>query len=282
MKKFIFIISFSLILSTVIGSKSASASEFKDLEKKYNAHVGVYALNTENGKEVKYNAHKRFAYASTFKTISSAILLEKVPYNQLDKKVKINKKDIVTYSPVLEKYVGKEITLKELIKASMVYSDNTANNKIINEIGGNKQIKKRLAKLDDKTTNPSRLEPELNNYTPNSKQDTSTPIAYGKTLNKLNKSNTMSKKNKQFLLNLMFNNKSGDTLIKDGAPSKFKVADKSGQAITYASRNDIAYVHPKGHTKPIVLVIFTNKDDKNAKPNDKLISESAKAVLQKF
>lgn len=38
----------------------------------------------------------------------------------------------------------------------------------------------------------------------------------------------------------MLNNKSGDTLIKDGVPKDYKVADKSGQAITYASRNDVA------------------------------------------
>ncbi|HDA1866457.1 TPA: serine hydrolase, partial [Staphylococcus aureus] len=38
-------------------------------------------------------------------------------------------------------YVGKDITLKELIEASMAYSDNTANNKIIKEIGGIKKVK---------------------------------------------------------------------------------------------------------------------------------------------
>ncbi|OZH44606.1 serine hydrolase, partial [Staphylococcus aureus] len=49
-------------------------------------------------------------------------MLEQVPYNKLNKKVHINKDDIVAYSPILEKYVGKDITLKELIEASMKYS----------------------------------------------------------------------------------------------------------------------------------------------------------------
>ncbi|HCW9411723.1 TPA: serine hydrolase, partial [Staphylococcus aureus] len=40
------------------------------------------------------------------------------------------------YTDFIEKYVGKDITLKALIEASMTYSDNTANNKIIKEIGG--------------------------------------------------------------------------------------------------------------------------------------------------
>lgn len=236
----------------------------------------------KSGKEVKFNSDKRFAYASTSKAINSAILLEQVPYNKLNKKVHINKDDIVAYSPILEKYVGKDITLKELIEASMTYSDNTANNKIIKEIGGIKKVKQRLKELGDKVTNPVRYEIELNYYSPKSKKDTSTPAAFGKTLNKLIANGKLSKKNKNFLLDLMFNNKNGDTLIKDGVPKDYKVADKSGQAITYASRNDVAFVYPKGQSEPIVLVIFTNKDNKSDKPNDKLISETAKSVMKEF
>lgn len=280
MKKLIFLIVIALVLSAC-NSNSSHAKELNDLEKKYNAHIGVYALNTKSGKEVKFNSDKRFAYASTSKAINSAILLEQVPYNKLNKKVHINKDDIVAYSPILEKYVGKDITLKELIEASMTYSDNTANNKIIKEIGGIKKVKQRLKELGDKVTNPVRYEIELNYYSPKSKKDTSTPAAFGKTLNKLIANGKLSKKNKNFLLDLMFNNKNGDTLIKDGVP-KDKVADKSGQAITYASRNDVAFVYPKGQSEPIVLVIFTNKDNKSDKPNDKLISETAKSVMKEF
>ncbi|MDU2310145.1 MAG: class A beta-lactamase [Staphylococcus epidermidis] len=256
MKKLILLIAIALVLSAC-NSTSSHAKELNNLEKKYNANIGVYALDTKSGKEVKFNADKRFA-------------------------LHINKDDIVAYSPILEKYVGKDITLKELIEASMKYSDNTANNKIINEIGGIKKIKKRLKKLGDKVTNPVRYEIELNYYSPKSKKDTSTPAAFGKTLNKLIANGKLSKKNKNFLLDLMLNNKNGDTLIKDGVPKDYKVADKSGQAITYASRNDVAFVYPKNQSEPIILVIFTNKDNKSDKPNDKLISETAKNVINKF
>ena len=51
----------------------------------------VYALDTKSGKEVKFNSDKRFAYASTSKAINSAILLEQVPYNKLNKKYILTK-----------------------------------------------------------------------------------------------------------------------------------------------------------------------------------------------
>ena len=227
MKKLILLIAIALVLSAC-NSTSSHAKELNNLEKKYNANIGVYALDTKSGKEVKFNSDKRFAYASTSKAINSAILLEQVPYNKLNKKIHINKDDIVAYSPILEKYVGKDITLKELIEASMAYSDNTANNKIIKEIGGIKKVKQRLKELGDKVTNPVRYEIELNYYSPKSKKDTSTPAAFGKTLNKLIANGKLSKENKKFLLDLMLNNKSGDTLIKDGVSKDCKVADKSG------------------------------------------------------
>ncbi|WP_239762757.1 BlaZ-like penicillin-hydrolyzing class A beta-lactamase [Mammaliicoccus sp. I-M35] len=281
MKKLILIIA-SIFLLSACSTADATTEDLKKVEDKYDANVGVYALNTATDEEITFNEDKRFAYASTFKAVSSSMLLEKTPHNELNKKVHVSKEDIVPYSPVLEKFINKDITIKKLIEATMLYSDNTANNMIIEELGGYKEVNKRLQSLDDKTTKPSRMEPELNNYDPKSNKDTSTPKAFGKTLIKLINDGRLSKENKAFLIDLMINNKSGDTLIKKGAPKNFKVADKSGQAITYASRNDVALVYPKGETKPIVLVIFTNKEGKTDKPNDKVVSETAKVILEKF
>lgn len=281
MKKLILMIA-SILLLSACNTADATTQDLKKVEDKYDANIGVYALNTATDEEITFNEDMRFAYASTFKALSSAMLLEKTPHNKLNKKVHVSKEDIVPYSPVLEKFINKDITIKKLIEATMLYSDNTANNMIIEELGGYKEVNKRLKSLDDKTTKPSRMEPELNNYDPKNNRDTSTPQAFGKTLNKLINDGRLSKENKTFLIDLMINNKSGDTLIKKGAPKNFKVADKSGQAITYASRNDVAFVYPKGESKPIVLVIFTNKEGKTDKPNDKVVSETAKVVLEKF
>ncbi|MCD8824139.1 BlaZ-like penicillin-hydrolyzing class A beta-lactamase [Mammaliicoccus sciuri] len=281
MKKLILMIA-SILLLSACSTADATTQDLKKVEDKYDANIGVYALNTATDEEITFNEDKRFAYASTFKAVSSAMLLEKTPHNELNKKVHVSKEDIVPYSPVLEKFINKDITIKKLIEATMLYSDNTANNIIIEALGGYKEVNKRLKSLDDKTTKPSRMEPELNNYDPKNNRDTSTPQAFGKTLNKLINDGRLSKENKAFLIDLMINNKSGDTLIKKGAPKNFKVADKSGQAITYASRNDVAFVYPKGESKPIVLVIFTNKEGKTDKPNDKVVSETAKVVLEKF
>ncbi|MFQ3853173.1 serine hydrolase [Staphylococcus sp. 2S1] len=169
-----------LVLSALffmLSNSTVSANEFDKIEKDNNTTVGVYGINTENGKKVKHNVNERFAFASTFKAIASGVLLNNDSEKYLNKKITINETDIVAYSPVTENYIGKQMTLKDLIKASMLQSDNTANNKIMAELGGVKAFKHELMQLGDNSSNPQRLEPELNLYDPHSTADTTTPRA---------------------------------------------------------------------------------------------------------
>lgn len=256
------------------------AKDIDQIENEYNTKVGIYGINTENGKAYQHNADERFTFASTYKAIASGILLNKVAPSELNKKVEINESEIVANSPVTEQYIGKTMSLKALIKASMLQSDNTANNKIMQELGGVNGLKHELVQLGDDVSEPQRLEPELNYFDPNSKADTTTPRAAAQTLNSILTSNEMNESNLSLLKQTMIENKTGDTLIKAGMPNSYTVGDKSGQALTYATRNDLAFIYPKGQDKPIILAIYSKQDQKDAKPNDKVISDSAREVIK--
>ena len=206
--------------------------------------------------------------------------MNKVAPSELNKKVEINESEIVANSPVTEQYIGKTMSLKALIKASMLQSDNTANNKIMQELGGVNGLKHELVQLGDDVSEPQRLEPELNYFDPNSKADTTTPRAAAQTLNSILTSNEMNESNLSLLKQTMIENKTGDTLIKAGMPNSYTVGDKSGQALTYATRNDLAFIYPKGQDKPIILAIYSKQDQKDAKTNDKVISDSAREVIK--
>ncbi|MFQ3846057.1 class A beta-lactamase [Staphylococcus shinii] len=272
----------TLLLAHLTHYNSASASEIKHIEDKNDVTIGVYGMNTENGKVYKHNADERFAFASTYKAIASGILLNNTFQDKLNKKVKINEQDIVAYSPVTEKYIGKTMSLKSLVKASMLQSDNTANNKIIKEIGGIKGFNKELKNLGDATSKPQRLEPELNNYDPTKIADTTTPKAAATTLNKLLSSSQMDKENQTLLKQVMVENETGDSLIKAGVPKHYTVGDKSGQALTYGTRNDLAFIYTDEHKKPIILAIYTKQGQKNAKPDDKIIAAAAEKAIEKL
>ncbi|MEY8603231.1 class A beta-lactamase [Staphylococcus nepalensis] len=271
------LVGFMLLILT---GNTASAKTFEQIEQDNDTIVGVYGVNTTNGKHIQHRSDERFAFASTYKAIASGILLQNTATSTLNKKIDIKKDDIVANSPVTEKYVGSQMTLKALIQASMLQSDNTANNKIINEIGGIKGFHEELKQLEDNISNPQRLEPELNLYDPTSTADTTTPKAAAMTLKHILTNEDMSKANRNLLKNVMIHNETGDTLIKAGVPKQAVVGDKSGQGLTYGTRNDLAFIYPKNQKEPIVLAIYTKKDGKDAKPNDKVIQMATKTAME--
>ncbi|PTJ20498.1 BlaZ family class A beta-lactamase [Staphylococcus succinus] len=281
MKKILYSALICLSIAT-LSTKVASANEFDQSEKENSTTVGVYGINTESGKEIKHHSDERFGYASTFKAIASGVLLNNYTEREINKKIQIQQKDIVAYSPVTEKYVGKQMTLKALIEAAMLKSDNTANNYIIGEIGGISSFKAALQHLGDHVSDPQRLEPKLNDYDPTNTADTTTPRAAAHTLNELLTSNQMDTKNLKLLKRVMIENETGDQLIKAGVPNHYLVGDKSGQGTTYATRNDIAFIYPKKGDKPIILAIYTKKDDKEGTPDDKVIAKAAQIAIKQI
>ena len=50
--------------------------EFRHLEERFDARLGVYAIDTGTGRAVQYRADERFAYASTFKALAAAEVLD--------------------------------------------------------------------------------------------------------------------------------------------------------------------------------------------------------------
>lgn len=281
MKKILYSALICLSIAT-LSTKVASANEFDQLEKENSTTVGVYGINTESGKEIKHHSDERFGYASTFKAIASGVLLNNYTEKEINKKIQIQQKDIVAYSPVTEKYVGKQMTLKALIEAAMLKSDNTANNYIIGEIGGISSFKAALQHLGDHVSDPQRLEPKLNDYDPTNTADTTTPRAAAHTLNELLTNNQMDTKNLKLLKRVMIENETGDQLIKAGVPNHYLVGDKSGQGTTYATRNDIAFIYPKKGDKPIILAVYTKKDDKEGTPDDKVIAKAAQIAIKQI
>jgi len=50
---------------------AAARAHFVSLERRYDARLGVYALATGTGAFLRYRADDRFAFCSTFKTLTS-------------------------------------------------------------------------------------------------------------------------------------------------------------------------------------------------------------------
>ncbi|EJQ61391.1 class A beta-lactamase BlaIII [Bacillus mycoides] len=260
-----------------IKQENTGNQSFAKLEKEYDAKLGIYALDTGTNQTVAYHSDDRFAFASTSKSLAVGALLRMNSLEALDQRITYTHEDLSNYNPITEKHVDTGMTLKELADASVRYSDSTAHNLILKQLGGPSEFEKILREMGDTVTTSERFEPELNEVHPGETHDTSTPEAIAKTLQSFTLGTALPIEKRELLVDWMKRNTTGDNLIRAGVPKGWEVADKTG-AGSYGTRNDIAIIWPP-NKKPIVLAILSNHDKEDAKYDDKLIADATKVVL---
>ncbi|KOG38563.1 class A beta-lactamase [Streptomyces resistomycificus] len=256
----------------------ATARAFRDLEGEFDARLGVYALDTGTGRTVAHQADERFAYASTFKALAAGAVLRKFGTDGIDKVVTYARDDLVENSPVTDDFVETGMSLRELCAATLWYSDNTAVNLLLHELGGPDGLEKVLEQLGDHVTEMDRYEPEMSDGTPGDSRDTSTPRAMAAGLRAFLLGDALGREERDLLRQWMETNTTGETLVRAGLPADWKVADKSGSA-GYGGRNDIAVVWPDDGGNPIVMAVMSSRDKQGAERRDALIAKAATVAI---
>jgi beta-lactamase class A len=258
----------------------APQPDFGPLESRFDARLGVYAVDTGTGREVAHHADDRFGYASTHKVFSAGAVLQRTAIPELGKVLRYTRADLQENSPVTEKHVDTGITLRDAMDAALRYSDNTAANLLFRELGGPAGLGAALRGIGDTTTHVDRTEPGLNDLAPGDIRDTSTPRAMAAGLRAFTLGPALPPEKRAVLTDMMKANTTGGALIRAGAPAGWAVADKTGTG-SYATRNDIAVVWPPGRS-PIVLVVLSDRKAEDAKPDDRLIAAAAQLALGSF
>ncbi|WP_313432885.1 class A beta-lactamase [Siminovitchia terrae] len=260
-----------------VGQTANTDEKFAQLENEFDARIGVYAIDTGTNQTIEYRPEERFAFASTYKALAAAILLQQNYLEDLMEVITYTEDDLVSYSPITEKHVDTGMTLLELSEAAVRFSDNTAGNLLFEALGGPKGFEQALRQMGDNVTQADRFEPDLNEFTLGETRDTSTPRALATSLQAFGVSDLLSDDKRELFTNWLKGNATGDTLIRAGAPEGWEVGDKSG-AGGYGTRNDVAIVWSPNR-EPIVLAILSKKNTEDAEYDDALIAQAAKVAL---
>jgi len=279
-----FLLALVLLAGCTKGSEPSVSSgddmneQFVQLENKFDARLGVFAIDTGTSQIVAYRPDERFAYTSTFKALAAGAVLKQFSLEKLDEVIPYTGEDLVTYSPITEKHVDIGMTLREISDAAIRYSDNTAGNLLLQALGGPDGFEAVLRGIGDDITQPERFETELNEATPGDTRDTSTPRALATTLQAFTVSDDVLPADKRKILtDWLRGNTTGDKLIRAAVPQGWEVGDKTG-AGSYGTRNDIAIIWPPNR-EPIILAVMSTRNTKDAKPIDELIAQAAKVTL---
>jgi len=252
------------------------------LEKASGGRLGVVAINTADGKTLQLNGEQRFPFCSTFKVMAASAILQHSLINSdfMQQRIRYQKSDLVAYSPITEKHLDSGMTVAELCAAALQYSDNTAVNLLMKQLGGPAAITTYARSIGDTTFRLDRWETELNSAIPGDERDTTTPAAMATSLQKLALGNALPQAQREQLVAWMKGNTTGDKRIRAGVPAGAMVADKTGGG-DYGTTNDIGIVWRENRA-PLVIAVYFTQPQQDAKANNEVIASAARIVSQAF
>lgn len=248
----------------------------RELERRHDARLGLYAVDTGTGTVVAHRADERFAHASTSKLLLAGAVLERRGTAALSERVPVPA-TTVPHSPATQPRAGASMTWAEVLDAALRLSDNTAANLLAQDLGGPAGVTEVLRGWGDDVTRVDRLEPDLNGAVPGDERDTSTPRVLAGHLRALALGDRLDAGARDRLVGWMRSSETGAALVRAGVPDGWTVADRSGGA-AYGSRHDLAVVWPPSGA-PVVLAVMTSRETEDAEGRDALVADAARAAV---
>lgn len=276
----------SALLTVPIASACGTANPrirgFDKLEDHYGARVGLFAVNTKTGRALRHREHERFGMCSTFKTYAVAAVLREHPLNSdfYRRVVHFDHSDVVVHSPVTEKRVGRGMSWFELCEAAITYSDNTAANLLLRELGGPAAIGRFARSLGDEATRLDRWEPELNDVERGDKRDTTTPLAIATGYRALLTEDALRPREREQLTNWLVANTTGKDQIRLGLPGHWRIGDKTGSGF-YGRLNDIAVTWNYAGD-PLIIAALSDHAERDADTDTQLMAEIGRTVADRL
>ncbi|AFD05704.1 class A beta-lactamase, subclass A2 [Solitalea canadensis] len=265
----------TFIISFVFNSLSAQQLTFKDqidqIAKEAKGDVGVALLNLEAGDTFLYNETMHFPMQSVYKFPLAMAVLSQVDAGKLtiDQKLHLTKRDLLpnTWSPLREKYpnANADVTLMEVLKATVSESDNNGCDILFRLLGGPKKVEKYIHGIGVKEIAIAATEEEMHTAWDVQFTNWCTPVAMQQLLSTFHKDDKLSEKSKQLLWDMMVDSPTGAKRIKALLPEGTVVAHKTGTSDTNkegvtGAINDVGIiVLPNKHHLAITVFVANSK-----------------------
>lgn len=262
-----------------------SSLALKDLEAKSGARIGVAAVDCNSGKLVCWREGERFIMCSTFKLSLAAAILSRADADQedLNKVIHYSKSDLLDVSPVTTRNVETGMRVADLCEAAILYSDNSAANLLLTELGGPQALTGWWREIGDRVTRLDRHEPALN--VPDGDQDTTTPAAMLGNLKTILLGNAVSPASRARLMGWLAASTTGAAMLRAGVPGDWAVGDKTGRWSSSdpakGATNDIGILTPPGR-KPILVAAYTMGGRGDDTARQAMIADIGRIIAARF
>jgi beta-lactamase class A len=306
-------------LPTALGAQSRLEQEIARVSPYSGGTVGVAITHLESGKSVYVNADDQFPLASTYKVpiaLTAFKLVEEGKLN-LDQMVTIEPTDIhlsEEWAGVFQA-PGVSLSLRNVIEPMLIFSENSATDKMLGLVGGGEAVTNRLKSLGitgirvDRTTadiisQPNGIDVWTNGkfdkakwdrgiaatskarqdsaawYYARDPRDHGSPRAMVGLLTRLWKGELLNKEHTAYMLDIMYRCETGKARIKGMLPVGTKVAHKTG---TFdGTTNDAGIIDLPDGTH-VAIAVYIKKSDKVSGPAlESTIAQIARAAYDYF
>jgi beta-lactamase class A len=248
--------------SRVAAVPAGAQQSIAEIEARVGGRVGVFALDTGNGRQLAYRPDERFAMCSTFKWVLAAAVLARVDRAELSlpERVAYGKEDLLEHAPATREHVAEgSMTVDALAEAAVTVSDNTAANLLLAKIGGPAGFTQLVRSLGDPVTRLDRNEGSLNSNEPGDPRDTTSPRAMVGLMRRVLCGDVLSPAGRERLLGWLRACKTGQNRLRAGLPQGWTAGDKTGSGAR-GSVNDVAIAWPPGRA-PILVAAYTSDSE---------------------
>jgi beta-lactamase class A len=261
------------------------AQALKDLEAKSGARIGVAAADYNSGKLICWREGERFIMCSTFKLSLATAMLARADADQedLNRIIHYGKADLLDVSPVTTRNVETGMRVVDLCGAAILYSDNSAANLLLTELGGPEALTRWWREIGDTVTRLDRREPALN--VPDGDKDTTTPAAMLGNLKTMLLGNGLSPQSRARVMGWLAASTTGGAMLRAGLPSAWAAGDKTGRWSSndpaQGATNDLAIITPPGR-KPILVAAYTMGGKGDDAARQAVLADIGRIVAARF
>lgn len=246
-----------------------------------NGEVGVAVIHVETGRTALFNSAKQLPLYSVFKLPLAVIVLKNIQEKRLslEQKVRVTAEDVAPGSQfntdLWQRPVEK--TVAELLELSIVRSDNTSGDKLLQLVGGPASVTERLRALGFSDIDIQYTSREF--AARRDKPNTGTASDLAHLLVQLQKGEILQQPQLALLLDFMTRSMTGgERRLRADLPAGTPVADKTGTGAPGAATNDVGLITLPGGDGHLAIAVLVNGSKLPVAAQEKLIAQLARAA----
>jgi len=242
--------------------------------------VGVAVIHVETGRTVALEGTKQLPLYSVFKLPLAVSVLKNVEENRLllEKKIRVTPEDVAPGSKFNLDLWRKPVerSVRELMEVSIVRSDNTSSDKLLELIGGPAAVTERMRSMGfpniDIHSSSRKFAAQRDNPNTGSAEDLARLLA------QLQTGKILQPPQLEVLLGFMGRAMTGEKRLRGDLPKDTPVADKTGTGEAGSNTNDVGLItlpEGKGH---LAIAVLISGSKLPAQAQEKLIAELARVA----